>query len=288
MASEVLVPCNGTTVNGIYNCTVENGRLKVYGLNYSIVQSMCAENWTIDSLWSECSSSTQSRTVTDRNNCNTTIGKPLASQSCTVATTTTTTTTTSGGTTATTATDRVSYIVGNILAGEESTVALSNIALGITEIVIKAKENAYAVKVVIEKLSSLPSSISAPAGEVYKYLNFANENLPDSSIESAKIKFKVGRSWMDTFKLKTGDVYLARYDGSKWVDLQTIVIRSDAVEVVYEATTPGFSYFAIRATPPAAGRKASRKMRRKLSLKAARRPRATAGPTTAPTVSTPR
>ncbi|MFH0798118.1 MAG: PGF-pre-PGF domain-containing protein, partial [Candidatus Woesearchaeota archaeon] len=250
VAGEIRVPCNGTTVSGIYNCTEENGRLKVYGLSYSIAQSMCKENWTISSLWSECSSSVQTRTVTDSSDCGTTWEKPLASQSCTSATTTTTTTTTtSGGATSTTATDRVSYIVGNILAGEESTVYLSNIALGITEVVIKAKENAYAVKVVIERLTSLPSSVSAPSGEVYKYLNFANENLPDSSIESAKIKFKVDRSWMDTYKLKTGDVYLARYDGSSWADLKTAVIRSDAAEVVYEATTAGFSYFAIRATP---------------------------------------
>lgn len=250
VSGEVLVPCNGTTTSGM-NCTTENGRLKVYGLSYSIAQSMCKENWTI-SYWSECSSSTQTRTVADTSSCGTIREKPLASQSCTSSTTTTTTTTsTSGGsTTSTTSQDRLSYILGNILAGEESKVTFSNVAIGVTEVAIKAKESAYAVKIVIERLADKPSSVSsAPAGTVYKYLSFANENLPDSAIESAKIKFKVDRAWMDANKAKTGDVALARHDGSSWTDLKTIVVKSDSIDVTFEATTPGFSYFAIRATP---------------------------------------
>ncbi|RME55093.1 PGF-pre-PGF domain-containing protein [Candidatus Woesearchaeota archaeon] len=244
---ETRVRCNGTA-SGSLTCSEVNGRLKVSGLSYSVAQSMCRENWTVGS-WSSCSSGTQTRTVTDTNGCGTELEKPATSQSCSSddsSSSSSSTTTTSLASTDQVE-DKISYIVGNIEPGAEKTVKLTSDAIGITEIKLKVKEAVYGVKIVVEKFVEKPSAVTQPEGKVYKYWQFSNVALPDDKIEQAKIKFKVERSWLASNSLNTGDIVLARYENNEWKNLDTVVTKSEQDYVYYEATTTGFSYFAVRA-----------------------------------------
>ena len=94
---EISVNCNSTDEiyvddytagfdNGKIVVSYENesaGLLKVLGLEHSAISQICTENWQVGTF-STCSSSSQSRTVTDLNNCGTTINKPVETQSCTM------------------------------------------------------------------------------------------------------------------------------------------------------------------------------------------------------------
>ncbi|MBT3407817.1 hypothetical protein HOK68_04865 [Candidatus Woesearchaeota archaeon] len=100
--NEVFVECDGTTQSG-YTCTYENNLFNISGLNNTGLKVQCSESWSTGSFGA-CSGSTQTRTVTDTNDCGTIFSKPTTSQSCSTggsgssssssSTTTTTTTTT--------------------------------------------------------------------------------------------------------------------------------------------------------------------------------------------------
>jgi hypothetical protein len=72
----------------------------------------------------------------------------------------------------------------------------------------------------------------------YNYIDIKAENV---DITTAKIHFKVKKSW-----IKDREIVLSRYT-TKWVDLPTQAKRGDSEYTYFEATTPGFSYFAVRA-----------------------------------------
>jgi cobalamin biosynthesis Mg chelatase CobN len=59
------------------------------------------------------------------------------------------------------------------------------------------------------------------------------------------ISFKVPKSWLTSNNVGENDVVLYRYSDSKWNALPTSKTGSDANNVLYDSTTPGFSTFAI-------------------------------------------
>lgn len=241
---EIRVKCDGTAT-GQYHCSaVEGNRLRVSGLNHSIVQTMCAEDWSAGS-WGTCTNSIQSRTVTDHNGCGTVLEKPAISQNCTTSTSSSST----SGTTTDKAEETYSYMVGDMEAGDDKTVKIQDDEgiIGIKEVWFKVSKKLYSVKIKVKKLKGAPDNAYNPEGKIYKYWKFENQNLPDDAIEEAKIKFKVERKWLNDNDLNTGDVIVSRYFNETWVDLETKATDAKEDFVSYEIKTDGFSYFAVRA-----------------------------------------
>ncbi|RME55092.1 PGF-pre-PGF domain-containing protein, partial [Candidatus Woesearchaeota archaeon] len=243
-SGEIRVRCNGTAT-GKYHCEKENGKLRVWGLSYSVVQAMCEENWSVGS-WSSCSDSTQTRTVTDSNGCGTELEKPATSQSCTSSSNESSSSSTSSAGSTSNVDEKVSMIVGEVKAGDVKLVELNAEAIGVESVELKLKEDANGVKIVLSKLSSLPANLTSPEGKVYRYLEFDNQNLPDEKIEQAKIKFKVERSWMNSNGFNSEDIVLSRYSNNAWQDLETKSTKLEQDVVYFEAITTGFSYFVIK------------------------------------------
>jgi PGF-pre-PGF domain-containing protein len=90
-----------------------------------------------------------------------------------------------------------------------------------------------------------PTSLTAPSGLTYQYLDIDSSNLPTAGIKSAKIQFRIPFTWFNTNNVKRNTVELLRYN-SGWKVLATKEIKADSNYAYYEATTPGFSYFVIR------------------------------------------
>jgi hypothetical protein len=59
------------------------------------------------------------------------------------------------------------------------------------------------------------------------------------------IRFEVNASWLSLNGISSGRVYLYRYASEEWRRLETRKIGEDSAHADYEATSPGFSYFAI-------------------------------------------
>lgn len=91
---------------------------------------------------------------------------------------------------------------------------------------------------------------SDPDGLVYRYLNiwvgkagFATSD----SIRDARIRFKVNNSWIEEMGVSPSEVSLQRYNGSSWEVLPTTFEGNIGSYTIFEASTPGFSPFAITA-----------------------------------------
>jgi len=116
--------------------------------------------------------------------------------------------------------------------------------LNVFEISLNVKNRKNSVKITINKLDKTPVDIKPP-NTVYRYLNFSVENLDDEDINQATIKFFVEKSWISSNNVSALTISLYRYVGGKWTKLPTSYLSEDSEFVYFEATTPGFSYFAI-------------------------------------------
>ncbi|MDP6600025.1 MAG: PGF-pre-PGF domain-containing protein, partial [Candidatus Woesearchaeota archaeon] len=76
----------------------------------------------------------------------------------------------------------------------------------------------------------------------YQYVEVETDGINDNDIGNVKIDFKVNNSWFTDNNFDSDTVVLNRYDDD-WKKLSTIKISKTS----YEATSPGFSLFAITA-----------------------------------------
>ena len=67
------------------------------------------------------------------------------------------------------------------------------------------------------------------------------------NIKEAMIMFRVENSWIDKNNLMNSDIKLLRWDGSKWITLETSEKAKDSIYTYFEANTNSFSPFAITA-----------------------------------------
>jgi PGF-pre-PGF domain-containing protein len=153
-----------------------------------------------------------------------------------------------GGATVPTTTNiiaKISRVWATISTGAETTMPVNNDKIAVQEISFATKNTYSNVEVTVSSISK-PDDLESATGVVYQYLDIDTTNLPDEGISNAKIEFSIPLSWFTENKAKRGTVTLYRYT-DKWTALITTERSSDTTTVYYEATTPGFSYFAISA-----------------------------------------
>lgn len=114
---------------------------------------------------------------------------------------------------------------------------------GITEIVITGKESENAITLRVEVLKGTSKLVTAsPPGTVYKNVNAW---LGTKRVKEALIRFKVENLWISSNNFATSDVNLVKWDGSKWVQIETTEKSKDSTYTYYEAKSDTFSEFAI-------------------------------------------
>lgn len=144
-----------------------------------------------------------------------------------------------------------SHIWTSVSSGSKLTLDLTNKAIGVDAVEFTTSTDLSNVKLTVTKLDSKPASVDAPTNSVFRYLEIAKENLNNTDLSSAKITFKVDKSWLTNNSLSEDNVVLLRYT-DKWDELETTKKTSDSTTVAYEAKTPGFSYFAVSTKSAAA------------------------------------
>lgn len=116
----------------------------------------------------------------------------------------------------------------------------------LTEVQLQVKARVTSVEMTVESFSAKPSATTdAAATTVYKYMSISFSNVAESNVQSAKVKFKVEKSWLTQQGIEASKVALYRYANGAWTKLGTVSAGEDSLYSYYEATTPGFSYFAI-------------------------------------------
>jgi PGF-pre-PGF domain-containing protein len=130
-------------------------------------------------------------------------------------------------------------------AGVAHIFRLAEKELGITQINVTIKNPALNVKISVKKLAKKPAEVTVEVvGKVYQYIRIETQNLTEENIDKAFIRFNVTKSWITDNNIHKNRVFLYRFVENEWQKLSTSLIEENEY-FVYEAQTPGFSYFAI-------------------------------------------
>jgi len=113
---------------------------------------------------------------------------------------------------------------------------------GISKISVSTSTSSSNVQVSVKPLFAKPAEVSEPAKKVLKYIQI-NVDMP--SIQSAKLTFVVTKADLKKMNLDASTIKLLRYANGAWQELSTELGFEDLNSYTFEATTPGFSYFAI-------------------------------------------
>lgn len=116
----------------------------------------------------------------------------------------------------------------------------------IESIEITTNTNLTAAIISIDRITRLPSSISPPEQEVYRYLSITpNPGTARHLNPYATIRFYLPVAYLSSIWVGTTDIAMMRYVDDRWVRLPTTFIGIKRDLAIYEAETPGFSLFAI-------------------------------------------
>lgn len=121
----------------------------------------------------------------------------------------------------------------------------------VTRIKLTLGEEYPNVDVDVEELEGRPAWAGEPPLLASSYISLKVFETVDGSmtdisknIENAVIQFKVPRSWIERNRVDENTIVLLRLNG-KWRELPTSLVRSTDIYLYFEATTPGFSVFAV-------------------------------------------
>lgn len=133
----------------------------------------------------------------------------------------------------------------SINEGETATIEVENGEIGVTDVSFTVEEKTYGAWVKVERIASLPSTVDAYSGQVYKNIKISATNVEKVMKDTATIDFKVAKSWLSENSIGRNNVVLLRYTDDAWTELETGVVSDDDTFVYYTAEAPGFSYFVI-------------------------------------------
>lgn len=148
-----------------------------------------------------------------------------------------------GGTISPTGPELTRIYIRQIPAGITQTFDLKDIPL--TKISVTPSDAVSAVVIDITVLKTKPADVEATEGKVLTYLTIDQANLPSTHVSQIKIEFKVDKSWINGNNIDVNKVFLSRFSNNVWERLPTAKIGEDSTSITYEATTRGFSVFAI-------------------------------------------
>jgi PGF-pre-PGF domain-containing protein len=135
----------------------------------------------------------------------------------------------------------------DLIAPGSKVITIDSTSIPLSEIFLTTIASATNVKFVVTATTSPTSTYT---GKVYKYLKIDHDALDNSKIDNAKIKFKIEKNWLTSNGKTKEEIYLVRYDASKWTELITTITNDDSNYVYYLADSPGLSLFAISTKAP--------------------------------------
>lgn len=114
---------------------------------------------------------------------------------------------------------------------------------------ITGNVNAGLINTAAELLRGTSTLVSeAPPGFVYKNINLwvgTSGFATSKNIKEAIVMFRVDNTWIDTNSITRSDIKLIKWDGDKWITLETKEKMKDGTYTYFDGKTTSFSQFAI-------------------------------------------
>lgn len=134
-------------------------------------------------------------------------------------------------------------LIESVSPGKPAEVVISDPEVPLTRLTLSVSSEASGVKISVRKVDEGDIVARLPQ-KVFSYLEIEKENITDSSISGANISFRLPVSWMEENDAERDEISLYRYSGG-WGRLDTRYAGSTPSYFYYEASSPGFSTFAI-------------------------------------------
>ena len=149
-----------------------------------------------------------------------------------------------GGTTATSSGTEKIHFYSSISNGQEIKINVKRDAVAFTKAEITVNKDLESVTITIRSLEE--NDASSTIDNAYQYLEVETDGITDDDIGNVIIEFKINNSWFDENNFDAETVALNRYNNG-WKKLSTKKISESESKTSYQATSPGFSLFAITA-----------------------------------------
>ncbi len=130
----------------------------------------------------------------------------------------------------------------SLSAGRENTLHVDRSAIPATKVGFMNTAAAQNVKLSVSTVNT--STLTDPLVSAYGYFNVTLSGLDADELGGAWIEFRVNTSWISEQGATKGDVRLKR-QGTAWDELDTAWMKDSGAYSYYNASTPGFSVFAI-------------------------------------------
>ena len=145
------------------------------------------------------------------------------------------------------------FVLTTVTGNTPVTNAITNTQIGVTEVTFELSTNANNVRLEVSKLADRPVDVSsAPSDTTYKYLELKVSGVESTLVKSGVVKFTVDKAWVTENSADKDTIALNRWANSQWNALSTKYVSETSTAYTYEATTPGFSVFAVTAKTAAA------------------------------------
>jgi hypothetical protein len=97
----------------------------------------------------------------------------------------------------------------------------------------------------LAKPVTLGSALQISGRPVAGYVEISPIGVNPSSVDFHIIRFSVSSSWLTDHNISPGSIVLARYHDNQWNELPTTFVGASGTDFLFDADTPGFSYFAV-------------------------------------------
>jgi len=144
-------------------------------------------------------------------------------------------------------TGKVNITMSSITTGGKMIATIARYEdIAIREMNITVLNNVANIKIMMTKLSALPSTVPYDIdGKIYHYINIEKINITDSDINTVDIEFAVNKTWLTDSNVDASNITLYRWANNQWNDLGATKIAESDQEVFYHSSSPGLSVFII-------------------------------------------
>ncbi len=133
--------------------------------------------------------------------------------------------------------------IGSVSAGSSVVFPIDSDKTVVKKITFEIKNQVTSAELKIEDFGTNPVNVPL-SKNVYKYLQLT-KSTGYLDISKATIQFKVPLSWVRNNNIQEDEIILFHYENNLWEPLPTSRVGSEVADILYQATTNGFSTFAI-------------------------------------------
>ncbi len=237
--NETLVSCANTTT-GQYSCFDLGSRYRITGLNHSAVIERCTDAdgdgyGTFCALGSDCDDAAFSSTNTCSSGGSGNTGGSSSGGGGGGG----------GGGSAAPKGITASKFFNDLVAGTQAEMIIKKEGIAITALSFTPFASASGVTLTV-KIIEKSETPHINTGDIYQYADISLEKFNPSQISDVAIEFAVNKSWFSQNGLNQKTARLERYSGG-WQRLETLQTKEEDEAIIFAASSPGFSLFAITA-----------------------------------------